>query len=45
MYYKRSAYAIWDESVKKLLPNKINKILPTYFAYANQPILPLPSLK
>jgi hypothetical protein len=33
MQYKHSACAIWDESIKKFVPNKINKILPTYLVY------------
>jgi hypothetical protein len=33
MYYKHNAYAIWDEPIKGLVPNKINKILHTYLAY------------
>ncbi len=34
MHYNHSACANWDEPIKKLFPNKINKILPTYLAYA-----------
>ncbi len=34
MHYKHNACAIWDEPIKKLLPNKINRILLTYLAYA-----------
>ncbi len=34
MQYKHSAYAIWDEPIKKLIPNKMNRILPTYLTYA-----------
>jgi len=34
MHYKHSARAIWDELIKKLVPNKINMILFTYLAYA-----------
>ncbi len=33
MHYKHGACAIWDELIKKLVPNKINGILPTYLAY------------
>ncbi len=40
MHYKHSAYAILDEPIKKLVPNKINRILPTYLAYARLFILP-----
>jgi hypothetical protein len=34
MHYKHSACVIWDEPIKKLVPNKTNRILPTYLAYA-----------
>ncbi len=34
MRYNRSACANWDELIKNNFPNKINKILPTYLAYA-----------
>ncbi len=27
MHYKHSACAIWDEPIKKFVPNKINRIL------------------
>ncbi len=33
MHYKHSVCAIWDEPIKKLVPNKIKRILPTYLTY------------
>jgi hypothetical protein len=35
MHYKQNACAIQDEPIKRLIPNKINRILPTYLAYAS----------
>jgi hypothetical protein len=40
MHYKHTACAIWDEPIKKLVPNKRNKILPTYLTYVSSHILP-----
>jgi hypothetical protein len=33
MHYEQSACAIWDEPIKKLVTNKIDKILLNYLAY------------
>jgi hypothetical protein len=35
MHNYHSACAIWDEPIKRFVPNKINRIFPTYLAYAN----------
>jgi hypothetical protein len=32
MHYKHNACAIWDELIIRIVPNKINRILPTYLA-------------
>jgi len=34
-HYKHSACALWDEPIKRFVPNKIYRILPTYLAYAS----------
>jgi hypothetical protein len=34
MHYKHSVCAIWDELIKRFVPNRINRIIPTYLTYA-----------